>query len=82
MVGIPAADAELDLLKGSWRQVTPEELSHSLIFMLSERCQQAPEEELWRWKNIVLSIPVMFVVLDGEDSLYWEAHNQRQRTMG
>lgn len=84
VVGITAADVELDKLKGTWRQVSPEELSHSMVFYVAEMCRdaQADQGELMKLRNIMLSVPVMFIILDGEDSLYWESYNQRQRTMG
>jgi predicted glycosyltransferase len=82
IIGVSDADADLETLKGSWRQVSPEELSHSLIFYLANLMigNTATEEDLIRYRSILLSTPVMFQVLEGEDSVYWEAYDQRQRT--
>ena len=82
VVGVPAADYDFAGHQGSWRQVSPEELTHSLIFRLQERLEDpgTGEAELLKWKEVLLSLPVMFVVLDGEDAVYWESYEQRQRT--
>lgn len=66
--------------KGQWRQVSPEELTHSIIFKLAEAVNK-PEDEatLRQWKAVILSAPVMFMVLDGEDAIYWQSWSQRQR---
>lgn len=82
VVGVPAADTDLNASKGSWKQVTPEELTHSIIFYLEELVldDKTTDETLKEWKAVLLSTPVMFVVLDGDDAHYWEAYEQRQRT--
>ena len=82
VVGVPAADTDLNASKGSWKQVTPEELTHSIIFYLEEFVldDKTTDETLKEWKAVLLSTPVMFVVLDGDDAHYWEAYEQRQRT--
>ena len=81
VVGVDCVDAEVNKLKGSWRQITPEEITHSLVFHIAGQIQDNVDDSVLRkWREIILSIPVMFVILDGEDSVYWEAWGQRQRT--
>ena len=82
VVGVAAADTDLEASKGSWKQVTPEELTHSIIFYLEELVldDKTTDATLNEWKAVLLSTPVMFVVLDGDDAHYWEAYEQRQRT--
>lgn len=81
LVAAPAADSDLLALRGSWKQVTPEELTHSTVFALADRITAgAGEEELRSWRSCLLSTPMMFSVLGNEDAIYWEAYDQRQRT--
>ncbi|CAJ1437032.1 unnamed protein product [Effrenium voratum] len=80
LVAAPAADSDLLALRGSWKQVTPEELTHSTVFALADRITAgAGEEELRSWRSCLLSTPMMFSVLGNEDAIYWEAYDQRQR---
>ena len=80
LIRVKAADEDLKGARGAWKQISPEELTHSIVFHLADRIQRGADEgELQAWKNIVQSAPLMFQVLDTEDSAYWESHNLRQR---
>ena len=80
VIAVPAADADVNASKGSWQVVSPEETLHAILLCLADRIeQQAPDEELTRWKNIILSTPAQLEVISGEDAVYWASYEARQQ---
>lgn len=76
VVMVPTPDEDIVGLKGKWKQVSPEELTHGFILKLSQRILAkgqvaATEDELNLWKSVALSWPMQFEVILGEDKLYW-----------
>ena len=76
VVMVETPDEDIVNLRGRWKQVTPEELTHGFILKLAERLSakgrdSATADEISTWKSVALSWPMQFEVIRGEDSLYW-----------
>ena len=47
LIRVKAADEDLKGTRGAWKQVSPEELTHSIVFHLADRIAQPPERVHW-----------------------------------
>ena len=72
-----------DLPKGSLARISPDELAHAPIFVVSERIRAgAGDAELAEWKRVLLSVPAVFASFPTEDSKYAAAMKRRSRLTG
>ena len=65
--------------RGSLTRVSPEEVSHAIVFKIHDLILKgASDEELLAWRKVTLSAPFVFELLTKDDALYFRAFTLRQ----
>ena len=78
-VAVDTADFKIMEHVGQLQRVSPEENDHFIIFQLANAIKQnASDDVLRRWRNMLLSIPFVFWLIEPGSDRYWKAQNLRE----
>jgi hypothetical protein len=65
--------------RGHLKSITPEEQRHALVLAIGRAITNGQsDDELTRWRHLLLSTIVTFTKYDTDDDLFWAATNQRE----
>ena len=65
--------------RGHLKSITPEEQRHALVLVIGRAITNGQSnDELVRWRRLLLSTIVTFTKFDTDDDLCWAATNQRE----
>ena len=64
---------------GAWPRVSPEEPVHGLILSIEKATTDGSSDEIMQdWRRQALTVLYKFLLLSGEDTVYWKAINIRE----
>ncbi len=79
LVATPARETRMEEMKGTWRRVNPEELSHAFLLAIVRDVQSgAAAQTLKLWRYHCLSTTMSFEVIASEADMFWRNANMRE----
>ena len=78
-VAVDSPDFQIMEHVGTLQRVSPEEIDHLIIFQLSDAINKGLSDDiLKRWLNMLLSVPLVFWVIEPGADRFWKAQNLRE----
>ena len=72
-------DAEGNYTTGGLQRVSPEEVCHALLFSVATAIKEkAPDDIMMKWKNVFLTVNMVFESIPPGEERYWRAQNLRE----